>query len=355
MIFRFCPGSQLPDEKREQFTQFLDNQSSAHPFQYPQWASLGSALRTRTYCCWLEDGIAVRAFARANVIHPASRFLPAHRALALNRGPVCDDPGLHETFLSRLIPAARELGFIYVDANPECVGPHGAEIQSCLERNGWTMTSSPRASLRLGLCPEPGQLFAGFRKTTRHEVRGAEDAGISATPAVERTDFEAFYDLLEGMAEEKHFAPESRAELRHVWQWISSERMRGVLLLARRGHDLHGGVVIVRAGRRAWYVWGATRKQLRYSVGHLLQWRAILWAKEAGCTEYDFGGYTVGATGGPACFKHGFCDHVVEFLPVYRLVLNDARYQNCESWVRWRSGSESTARAFRQIVVGGTR
>lgn len=355
MIFRFCPGSELADENREQLTRFLDSQSSTHPFQYPQWTPLGSALHTRTYCCRLEDGAAIRAFARANVIHPASRFLPAHRALALNRGPVCDEPGLLQEFLARLVPAARELGFIYVDANPECVGPHADEVQTWLNRNGWTVSSSPRASLRLALCPDARQLFTGFRKTTRHEIRRAEDEGIAVGPAVERSDFEAFYDLLEDMAEQKHFAPESRAELRHVWGWISSERTRGVLLVARRGRDLHGGVVIIRAGCRAWYVWGATRKHLPYSVGHLLQWRAILWAKEAGCTEYDFGGYTVGATGGPACFKHGFCDHVVEFLPVYRVVLNDARYRNCESWIRWRHGSESPSRAFRQIVAGGAR
>jgi peptidoglycan pentaglycine glycine transferase (the first glycine) len=79
--------------------------------------------------------------------------------------------------------------------------------------------------------------------------------------------------------------------------------------------------VIVRSGIRCWYVFGATSKSDKFSAGHLLQWRAIQWAKEHGCLEYDFGGYSEGRSGGPAFFKKGFCDDLVHFLPPHRKII----------------------------------
>ena len=343
MLFRFCPGSELHREMSLTITSFLDSQLSAHPFQYPDWSPLGSALANHAYCCWLEDGMKVRAFARANVIHPATRLLPGVRALVVNRGPVCDDPEVMAHFLSQLVAAARELGFVYMDTSSECLGVAGSLMQHWFETQGWTRQGSSRSTLRLGLAADCPALMAGFRKTTRYEIRRAEKSGVTVREARSRADCELFYDLLQRMAGEKRFAAESRAEVLHVWNWIASDPDRGVLLLGSNQGAVQGGTMIVRAGKRAWYVWGASEKQLPYSVGHLLQWRAIQWAREHGCTEYDFGGYTVGATSGPACFKHGFCERVVEFLPAYRYVLNDARYERCLTWMRWRKGTASAA------------
>ncbi len=71
----------------------------------------------------------------------------------------------------------------------------------------------------------------------------------------------------------------------------------------QRKNQVYGGAVIGRAGKRCWYVWGAADKHEQFNVGHILQWKALLWAKSHGCREYDFGGYTPGAKSGPAWFK----------------------------------------------------
>lgn len=62
------------------------------------------------------------------------------------------------------------------------------------------------------------------------------------------------------------------------------------------------------------------------TVGHILQWRAILWAKSHGCTEYDFGGYTPGATSGPAWFKEGFGGTLVHLVAPHRRVTEWKRH-----------------------------
>ena len=84
--------------------------------------------------------------------------------------------------------------------------------------------------------------------------------------------------------------------------------------------------MIARSGHRCWYVWGATDREKQLAVGHLLQWNALLWAKSHGCTEYDFGGYTPGATSGPAWFKEGFGGTVVHLVSAHRRVIEPKRY-----------------------------
>src|SRR5260370_71965 len=76
--------------------------------------------------------------------------------------------------------------------------------------------------------------------------------------------------------------------------------------------------------RDGWQVLPIQRSSLRLDLagGHVLQWRAIRWAKEHGCADYDLGGYREGVNAGPPMFKRGFCESVVQFSPTYRYPLN---------------------------------
>ena len=52
-----------------------------------------------------------------------------------------------------------------------------------------------------------------------------------------------------------------------------------------------GAVIIVKYGRRAIYMYGASNNKERNRMpNYLLQWEAIRWAKEQGCEIYDFWG-----------------------------------------------------------------
>jgi lipid II:glycine glycyltransferase (peptidoglycan interpeptide bridge formation enzyme) len=184
----------------------------------------------------------------------------------------------------------------------------------------------PRASLRLDLRPELESIFAGFRKTTRAEIRRAENAGVEVVAAGDAASKEHFVRMYLQMAQDKAFAPDSRDHMRRVLAWLVDSPGGGVLLTAIWKREILGGVVAVRAGSRCWYVWGATSKGSAVNVGHLIQWHAIQWARGQGCSEYDLGGYRPGANDGPALFKKGFSQNLVRFLPTYRYPLNSAKY-----------------------------
>jgi peptidoglycan pentaglycine glycine transferase (the first glycine) len=49
--------------------------------------------------------------------------------------------------------------------------------------------------------------------------------------------------------------------------------------------------MVYKQGKRAWYLYGASNELERNRMPtYLLQWKAMLWAKEQGCTEYDLWG-----------------------------------------------------------------
>lgn len=337
--FQLLRASQCSAHIVQEITGFLDTQNTSHPFQFPQWAD------TQTYLAFVRQQAELRWFAQCGVFYPAGRILRPIRALSLNRGPVCDDLDLAETGLRYLVEAGRRKGFAFIDIAPEWTGDFAAAAGGALARNGWQPLSTRRSSLRLDLSPDFNQLLGNFRKVTRYEIRRSERLDVEVSMARDENDYDHWLGLYRDMAKEKHFAAEDCGHIRHVLRWLGTEPRRGGLLLAHKDGRLLGGIVIVRSGVRCWYVLGATSKGDKFSAGHLLQWRAIQWAKEQGCLEYDFSGgeYREGADCGTAFFKRGFCDQVVHFLPAHRQVISGTRVRvsNLVSKfnARWRQTS----------------
>lgn len=297
-------ASGLDCSLKNEIADFLDRQHTTHPFQLPQWSD------EKSYFAMVRDGGCLRWFANCGVQYPLSARVPMIRSAFVNRGPVCDDPELWNAGLRLLQSELAERGFVHADVAPDWVIP---------ESDG--LSQNARASLRLDLRSDEDQLFGGFRKNTRYEIRRAERMGVSIDRADSPAQVSEFLALYQRMAERKHFQPDSIEHVRQIVGWLIEDPSRGTLLRATHEGVLIGGVVVVRAGQRCWYIWGSTERNHDVNAGHLLQWHALRWAKSHGSTEYDFGGYTVGAVSGPAWFKQGFGGKVVQFAHVQRSVL----------------------------------
>jgi hypothetical protein len=328
--FQFFSASSCPESMVREITSFLDTQDTSHPFQFPQWSGRGAHLAL------LREKGQIRWFAQCGVFYPAGRILRPIRALTVNRGPVADDLGLMEAGLRRLVEEGRRKGYAFIDIAPEWAGAFGESAGSLLERTGWQALPGTRSSLRLDLSPDLNRLLGDFRKVTRYEIRRSERQEVEVRMARNGSDAEDFLRLYVGMAAEKQFAAEDLEHFRHLLHWLAADTGRGGLLLALKDGKQLGGAVIVRSGKRCWYVLGATAKDNAFSAGHLLQWRAIQWARETSCREYDFGGYREGATSGPAFFKSGFCDNVVRFLPPHRYTISRTLVGVCGLGSRFR-------------------
>lgn len=319
MDFQFISAPQCSPSLLREVTDFLDTQDTSHPFQWAPWSG------SQSYLALLRRQGRIQWFAQCAAFYPAGRLLRTIRALHANRGPVCDDLELIAIGLRELIDKAREMGMTYVDIAPEWTGALAESAPAVLARNRWQVLPGARSSLRLDLTPALDRLLASFRKTTRYEIRRSEAEGVQVTIANTETEIRDFLDLYVNMAARKQFVADDRAFLLPILRCLAADPHRGGLFLAWEAGTLRGGAIIVRSGFRSWYLWGATSKESKFSAGHLLQWRAIQWAKTEGCFEYDFGGFREGMTSGPAHFKSGFCHRIVHFLPPHRYVLSPAR------------------------------
>ena len=311
---------QVSEKTVHEICAFLDSQDTSHPFQFPQWMPPSA---NEIWFVLARVNSKLAAFASCGLQRPAGTRVPV-KALVINRGPVCDDFEKCREVLTELAQIAKAQKLIYIDAAPERLVN---DDEKSFFPAAWSPIDAERVSLRLDVTRSEDEIFAGFRKVARYEVRRAERAGIQVTTASGEEDLERFLNLYLRLAKRKGFAADSPEFVRAIFNWLRVEPERGGLLLARREDVTVGGAVMVRAAQRCWYVWGASEESRNFSAGHLLQWHAIRWAKSQGCAEYDFGGYTPGAKSGPAWFKEGFGGKVVHLVPTRRLVLRETQYR----------------------------
>ena len=321
MPLEFYTTGDLSPTLMGEITNFLDSQETSHLFQFPQW----NASRGR-FALLRENG-AVRWFGAFGVHSPLGSAVPWMRAAIANRGPVCDDARLWHAVTAEFAEQIRQERFTYFDACPDWVQTPDEAMENGFHDSAWEQMNRERMSLRLDLTRSQDELFANIRKNSRYEVRRAERLGVSVVPASSAAEIEEFLTLHASLAVRKGFSADAPADLRVSIRWLINDASRGALLLARSENRTYGGAVIGRAGKRCWYVWGAADRHEHFNVGHILQWKALLWAKSHGCNEYDFGGYTPGATSGPAWFKAGFGGKVVTFVAPHRRIFRRGCYR----------------------------
>lgn len=325
--FSFLKRSDVDGALIAEITSFLDSQRTSHPFQWPQWSDIDR------YYALIRNDEKLVWFANCGIQYPMRARVPLVRSVMVNRGPVCDDAAVWNTGLNRLQSALKLEGFVHLDVAPDWVISDSGTTEMP-NLFGWEPRQSGRASLRLDLTADCDRMFSRFRKNTRYEIRRAERSGVCVDQAGSETEVNEFLALYQQMAGRKGFAPDPANHICHVVRWLMKEETRGKLLLARYARKLIAGAVVVRSARRCWYIWGASERCSEVNAGHLLQWNALFWAKSQGCTEYDFGGYTPGATSGPAWFKQGFGAEVVYFVPVYRSVQRPLQHRLLETFSR---------------------
>ncbi|MFY9948030.1 MAG: GNAT family N-acetyltransferase [Candidatus Sulfotelmatobacter sp.] len=330
MSLKLYASKDLSEPLLCEINEFLDSQETSHLFQFPQW----NAGRARF--ALLREGKTIRWFGSFGTHSPLGSSVPWIRAVVVNRGPVCDDHRLWHTATEEFIKQMRLEGITYCETIPDWVQTSGSSAENNLQDSGWQGLGEERSSLRLDLTKGSDEIFANLRKNSRYEIRRAERLGVSVVLASTDVDIEEFLTLHARVAVRKGFLAQAPEDLRVAIRWLIDADSRGALLLARAENQIYGGAVIGRAGKRCWYVWGAADKHEQFNVGHILQWRALMWAKSHGCREYDFGGYTPGATSGPAWFKAGFGGTVVRFVRPHRKVIRRGYYRTFELIFRMR-------------------
>jgi len=208
----------------------------------------------------------------------------------------------------------------------------------------------PRRTIVVDLDAEPEAILARMKQKTRYNIRLAGRKGVVVRPGDEG-DLPAFYELMEDTSRRDRFAIHSRAYYEAVHRlFVATDR--GRLLLAEHEGRLLAGLVVVALGDTACYLYGASADEGRDLMpSYLLQWEAMVWARERGCRAYDLwgvpdedestleAGFAQRGDGlwGVYRFKRGFGGRLVRTVGAWDLVLAPARYWLYNSALRLRA------------------
>ncbi len=265
----------------------------AHFLQTWEWGVLKSRYGWQpTRYLWRQGG---RARAAALVLtRRTARWLPP--VMYVPKGPLLDyaDESLAAQVIADLESIARREGAVFIKIDPDVRedAPVGAAVTALLRRRGWLFSREQvqfRNTVLVDLTPPPEEMLRRMKSKWRYNVRLAGRRGV----VVRRggvAALDVLYEMYAETAVRDGFVIRPREYYRAVWGTFIEAGMGHPLLAEVEGEPV-AMVFVVHFGRRAWYVYGASRAVHREKMpNHLLQWEAMLLARRLGCMVYDMWG-----------------------------------------------------------------
>jgi lipid II:glycine glycyltransferase (peptidoglycan interpeptide bridge formation enzyme) len=212
------------------------------------------------------------------------------------KGPLVryEDPTSFQALLGAIHPLARRKRAICLKIEPDLEDDPGlSERLQALTFRPSPQVVQPRRTILVDLSPEPDRILAAMKQKTRYNVRLAARKGVTVRPGQE-ADLPAFYRLMETTAQRDGFGIHSEAYYETAYR-LFGPLGRACLLLAEYEGQLLAGLAAfaleTAQGGTACYMYGASSDEHRNLMPtYLLQWEAMLWAREQGCRTYDLWG-----------------------------------------------------------------
>ncbi len=281
----------------------------------------------------------------------------------VSKGPVVDFRRTEsvQALLEGIGSLARQQHAILLKIEPDL--EHDPEVAGQLQALGFRPSPQevqPRRTLLVDLNAEPEELLGRMKSKTRYNIRLAERRGVSIR-AGDEADLPAFYQLMELTAERDGFGIHTQAYYETAHRLFVPSG-HGCLLLAEYEGQLLAGLVVFAmcgnaGGGTACYMYGASSDEHRnHMPTYLLQWEAMLWARDQGCSTYDLWGvpdedeetleaeFMQRSDGlwGVYRFKRGFGGRLVRTIGAWDLVYAPLRYR-LYTWavalLRWRQAA----------------
>ncbi len=248
------------------------------------------------------------------------------------RGPVMDyrDEQTVDLVLEGIKDLAGRHNAILLKIDPDIPATE-AQVREMLMKKGFVPARrrgrfdglQPRHVCRLGLEKDPEEIFKSFNEKTRYNIRLAEKRGVTVREGGKEA-LPVFYNILQETCKRDNFVTRGYDYFGSVWDH-SVEKGLGKLFMAEYQGEYIAGVWVINFGKKAWYLYGASSNRHRNVMpNYALQWHAIRWAREQGCTLYDFLGVPSKLSpNSPAYglyrFKKGFNSELTEFIGEFDL------------------------------------
>jgi lipid II:glycine glycyltransferase (peptidoglycan interpeptide bridge formation enzyme) len=271
------------------------------------------------------------------------------------RGPVLDfaDSEALGTLLAA-IRARAGTAFLFKCDPPVEAG--SAEASALLQaglrpvRSGPFGGTQPAAVMLLDLSAGVDKVFEGFKPKWRYNIRLAERKGVVVRPAT-RQDLPAWHAIYLETAARDGFTGRGLTYFQTLFDVLEPVEMMRMWVAEHDGVML-AGIIVMSAGERSTYVYGASSGEGRNLMpNHLLQWEAIQWSCERGMKVYDLHGVSPVRDGEPVephlaglnRFKEGFGADYVDHAGEFDLPLRAGWY------ALWRTASPAAMKAVSML------
>jgi lipid II:glycine glycyltransferase (peptidoglycan interpeptide bridge formation enzyme) len=145
----------------------------------------------------------------------------------------------------------------------------------------------PRRTLVVDLQGTEEEILSRMNQKTRYNVRLAGRKAVHVRPW---RDFGLLAQMMKETGERDSFGVHSGEYYQRAFELFDKDNAVELLVAEFENVPLAAAMVFA-TGTRSWYLYGASTRQERNRMPtYLLQWEAMLWAREQGCQEYDLWG-----------------------------------------------------------------
>jgi peptidoglycan pentaglycine glycine transferase (the first glycine) len=220
-----------------------------------------------------------------------------------------------------------------IDGQNAEVSIQGELFQKDLQSTGWLFSPEQiqfRNTFYINLDSQPEDLLSKMKSKTRYNIGLAQRKGVSVRIGTKK-DLPELFSMYVETALRDNFILRDKSYYIFAWQSFMDNQMAEPLIAEFNGSPI-AAVIVFRFAGKAWYVYGMSREVHRDKMpNYLLQWRAILRAKEHRCSTYDFWGApnqftTEDPMWGVYRFKDGFGGQIVRTIGAWDYVLKPNLY-----------------------------
>lgn len=212
-------------------------------------------------------------------------------------------------------PLAEKYGcsFVRLDNDQVKAAPGKKPIPSKIAR---TASLQPRAEWVLDISPSEEEIWMGFHKHARYNVRLAERANaVVALYKPSEAPLETFYNLMQATGDRDSFGIFDKSYYGSYLKTLSDDE--GFLVMVTIDGRPAAAGLFVTYDRQAHYVFAGSSNDFRkIAPAYSVIWAAMKEAKKRGCTLLNFGGVTDDVKGhdlgGVTGFKKRFGGQRVE-------------------------------------------
>jgi lipid II:glycine glycyltransferase (peptidoglycan interpeptide bridge formation enzyme) len=277
----------MPVLSASEWDSFLTRYPEAHVLQSSVWGELKSAFD------WTPVRIESAQSAQAAESSESGaqvlfRRLPLGFSVAyLPKGPL-GEYAAWDSLWPELDRVCRQHRAVFLLVEPDASEPPNKELLVAMQKFGKAAQPiQPRRTVLVDLSGSEEQVLERMKQKTRYNIHLAQRKGVVVNPVDDLLGFNA---LMKITGERDGFEVHSPQYYRRAFDLFSPQGRCALLVAEYEGRPL-AGLMVFYQGRRAWYFYGASSDEERNRMpAYLLQWEAMRWARQHGCSEYDLWG-----------------------------------------------------------------